>query len=121
MSAIKKNTTYNKTENAGFIKEVSRSVIFPITPYGMCYDGSQRLTETYRSFGYNTRYMYDPAQQDGQGHLWIVIEDGERQGKWLAVDSYYGVIRNDDLYYKAPYSFADFKYLDSINPEWRSA
>jgi hypothetical protein len=24
-------------------------------------------------------------------------------------------------YYKAPYSFTDFKYLDSINPKWRLA
>ncbi len=39
----------------------------------------------------------------------------------LAVDSYYGVMRDDDQYYTAPYSFVDFEYLDSINPKFRLA
>lgn len=116
--AIKKDITYSKTDNSDFLKEMSRRVMFPVTPLGMCYDGSQKLADTYGSFGYNTTYMYDPSQWDWQGHLWIVVED-DGTDRWVAVDSYYGVVRVDNLYYSAPYSFEDFKYLDSINPKWR--
>jgi hypothetical protein len=119
--AIQKNVTYSKTENSPFIRDVTRQVIFPVTPLGMCYDGSKKLADTYGSFGYGVRYMYDPSEWDWQGHLWILVEDTERPDRWLAVDSYYGVIRDDNQYYSAPYSFADFEYLDSINPRWRLA
>lgn len=44
-----------------------------------------------------------------------------RDQAWLAVDSYYGPITEDDYFYQAQYSFVDFKYLDSINPQWRLA
>ncbi|HII07200.1 MAG TPA: hypothetical protein HA349_07795 [Methanotrichaceae archaeon] len=117
--AIQKNVTYSKTENSDFIKDVTRKVIFPVTPLGMCYDGSKKLADTYRSFDYRVRYMYDPSEWDWQGHLWILVEDPEHPDRWLAVDSYYGVLRDDDQYYSAPYSFDDFEYLDSINPKWR--
>lgn len=119
--AIQKNVTYNRTENSRFIKDVTRQVVFPVTPLGMCYDGSKKLADTYGSFGYGVRYMYDPSEWDWQGHLWILVEDPERSDLWLAVDSYYGVMRDDNQYYSAPYSFVDFEYLDSINPKWRLA
>jgi len=119
--AIKINRTYNKTTTADFIKTINRYQIFPVTPLGMCYDGSQKLHDSYRSFGYNVIYMYDPSGFESQGHLWVIVEDKDHQGKWLAVDSYYGVMTNDAYYYTGPYSFDDFKYLDSINPKWRAA
>jgi hypothetical protein len=117
--AIKKNLTYSKATNPDFIKAVTRTLIFPVAPLGMCFDGSQQVAKTYSSFGYNISYMYDPSAGGyAQGHLWISVEDKDRRGKWLAVDSYYGVM-TDDGYYTAPYSFDDIKYLDSINPSWK--
>jgi len=119
--AIQKNVTYSKTDDLAFIRDVTRMVVFPVTPLGMCYDGSEKLADTYGSFGYRVRYMYDPSEWDWQGHLWNLVEDPEQSDRWLAVDSYYGVLRDDDQYYSAPYSFVDFEYLDSINPKWRLA
>jgi hypothetical protein len=117
--AIKKNLTYAKATNPDFIKAVTRTLIFPVAPLGMCFDGSQQVAKTYSSFGYNISYMYDPSAGGyTQGHLWVAVEDKDHQGKWLAVDSYYGVM-TDDGYYTAPYSFDDIKYLDSINPSWK--
>jgi len=117
--AIQKNVTYSKTDNSVLMKDVARKVIFPVTPLGMCYDGSKKLADTYESFDYRVRYMYDPSEWDWQGHLWVLVEDSEQPDRWLAVDSYYGVMTDDDQYYSAPYSFEDFEYLDSINPKWR--
>ncbi len=116
--AIKVNVTYKKTDNTDFIKTVSRYLVFPVAPLGMCYDGAQKLDENYKSFDYNVLYMYDPSGFDSQGHLWVIVEDKDQSDTWLAVDSYYGPMTTDD-YYTAPYSFADFKYLDSINPKWK--
>lgn len=118
--AIKINATYKKTDSSDFIKTISRYVIFPVAPLGMCYDGSQKLQTTYKNFGYSVVYLYDPSGFDSQGHIWIVVEDKDNPGTWQAVDSYYGTV-NGPEYYTAPYSFADFKYLDSINPKWRMA
>ncbi|VVB70194.1 Uncharacterised protein [uncultured archaeon] len=118
--AIKINATYNESKNADFIKAINRYAIFPLTPLGMCYDGSQKAYSTYTGFGYHVIYMYDPSGFAFQGHLWVAVEDKDHEGKYLAVDSYYGVMTEEE-YYKAPYSFADFKYLDSINPKWRMA
>jgi hypothetical protein len=118
--AIQLNATYKKSDNADFIKTVSRYTMFPVTPLGMCYDGSLQLEEIYKSFGINVRYMYDPSGFDSQGHLWVTLED-DHSDNWLAVDSYYGVMTDDESYYYAPYSFEEFKYLDSINPKWSLA
>lgn len=117
--AVKVNVTYKMTTDEPFIKKVSRYTIFPVTPLGMCYDGSQKLFETYKSFGLNTTYLFDPSGFDSQGHLWVAVEDEDHANAWLAVDSYYGVMTKDDYYYHAPYSFADFRYLDSVNPKWK--
>jgi hypothetical protein len=117
--AIKKNVTYSKAINPDFIKGVTRATIFPVAPLGMCFEGSQQAAKIYSSFGYNITYMYDPSAGGyTQGHLWVAVEDKDPHQKWLAVDSYYGVM-TDDEYYKAPYSFNDIKYLDSINPSWK--
>jgi hypothetical protein len=117
--AIKINATYAKDSNPDFLKSISRIVMFPVAPLGMCFEGSQQLTKTYVSFGYNTTYMFDPSAGGySQGHLWILVEDKDHRDNWLAADSYYGIM-TDDGYYKAPYSFADIKYLDSLNPSWR--
>ena len=119
--AIRINLTYRRSDNESFIKTISRYHIFPVTPLGMCYDGSQKLQESYKSLGYGSVYMYDPSGFDSRGHLWVVVEDNDAPDTWLAVDSYYGPITEDDYYYQAQYSFADFKYLESINPQWRLA
>ena len=119
--AIRINLTYRRSDNESFIKTISRYHIFPVTPLGMCYDGSKKLQESYKSLGYDSVYMYDPSGFDSQGHLWVVVEDKGAPDTWLAVDSYYGPITEDDYYYQAQYSFVDFKYLDSINPQWRLA
>lgn len=118
LEAIKKNISYKKTGSPDFVKTASRYVIFPVTPLGMCYDGSKTLDNTYKSFGYNVTFMYDPGGFNNQGHLWVIVEDKDRRGTWLAVDSYYGAMTSDE-YYRAPYSFKDFSLLDSINPKWR--
>ncbi len=118
--AIKANITYKKTNSEEFIKTISRYLIFPVAPLGMCYDGAQKLDENYKSFDYNVIYMYDPSGFDSQGHIWVLVEDKDQLDTWLAVDSYYGPMTTED-YYTAPYSFADFKYLDSINPKWKMA
>jgi len=118
--AIKINSTYVKTDNSDFIKAIDRYMIFPVAPLGMCYDGSQKLESTYKNFGYRVAYLYDPSGFDYQGHLWVAVEDKDHPGAWLAVDSYYGVMTTPE-YYKAPYSFMDFRYLDSINPKWKIA
>ena len=118
--AIRINITYTRTNNTEFIKTISRYVIFPETPLGMCYDGSQKLENAYKSFGCKVIYLYDPSGFASQGHIWVAVEDKDHPDTWLAVDSYYGAM-TDPEYYEAPYSFSDFKYLDSINPKWRLA
>ena len=119
--AVRADATYAKSDDPEFLKTISRYLIFPVAPLGMCYDGSQELEKAYRNFGYNVTYMYDPEGFDQQGHLWVIVEDKSKSDAWLAVDSYYGVVTKDDYYYKAPYSFDDFKYLDSVNPKWNIA
>ncbi len=118
--AIWINATYTLTDNAEFIKTISRYVMFPVTPLGMCYDGSQKLDRTYRDFGYKVIFLYNPSGFDSQGHIWIAVEDKDHADAWLAIDSYHGVM-NDPEYYSAPYSFTEFQYLDAINPKWRLA
>jgi hypothetical protein len=118
--AIRINLTYRRTDNASFTKTITRYQIFPVTPLGMCYDGSQKLQESYESQGYGSVYMYDPSGFATQGHIWVAVEDKDHPDTWLAVDSYYGAMK-DPEYYEAPYSFADFQYLDSINPKWKLA
>jgi hypothetical protein len=86
----------------------------------MCYDGSQKLDSTYRDFGYKVIFLYNPSEFDSQGHIWVAVEDKDHPNTWLAVDSYYGVMREPE-YYCAPYSFDEFQYLDAINPQWRLA
>lgn len=118
VDAIKTNVTYKKTTDLNFVKEINKVTMFPVSPLGMCYDGSQKLEDIYKSFGYNIIYLYDPSGFNSQGHLWVAVQDKAHSDTWLAVDSYYGTM-TDDNYYKAPYSFSDFKYLDSINPNWK--
>lgn len=118
--AIRIGATYAITDNSEFIKTISRYVMFPVTPLGMCYDGSKKLDSTYKGFGYNVIFLYDPSGFVSQGHIWVAVEDKDHPGAWLAVDSYYGVVK-DPKYYSAPYSFSEFQYLDAINPKWRLA
>jgi hypothetical protein len=118
--AIRANASYNMTDDEEFIRTISRYTIFPVTPLGMCYDGSQKLDETYRGFGYNVIFLYNPSEFDSQGHIWTAVENSNHPDTWIAVDSYYGLMK-DPEYYTAPYSFNEFQYLDSINPQWRVA
>ena len=112
--AIKKNVTYTKSSNPGFVKSISRSVLFPLVPQGMCYDGSKQLGTIYTGLGYNMTYMFDPT---GRGHEWVLVEY-DNTNTWLAVDSYYGVMTSDD-YYTASYSFPRFELIDMVNPQWQ--
>ncbi|MGC9515685.1 hypothetical protein [Methanocrinis sp.] len=117
--AIQRNASYDEAPPTGELAEFTRSrLLFPVTPLGMCYDGSRKLDDSYSAYGYRVMYMYDPSEWDWQGHLWVVVEAPEYPDAWIAVDSYYGIMRIDD-YYSAPYSFDDMKYLDYINPRWR--
>jgi hypothetical protein len=118
---IRINNSYNKTNNAEFIQDVSRCLIFPVAPLGMCYDGAQKLQQSYNRLGYGSFYMYNPSGDDSQGHLWVIVEDKDIANTWLAVDSYYGPIMEDEYYYSAQYSFAELKYLDAVNPKWKTA
>jgi hypothetical protein len=59
---IRINATYAIADNAEFIKTISRYDMFPVTPLGMCYDGSQKLDSTYRGFGHNVKFLYDPSE-----------------------------------------------------------
>jgi hypothetical protein len=112
--AIKKNATYKMSSNPEFTKSISRSVLFPLVPLGMCYDGSKQLGTIYTGLGHNVTYMFNPA---GQGHEWVLVEDA-KTNTWLAVDSYYGVMTSGD-FYTAPYSFPRFELLDMVNPQWK--
>jgi len=112
--AIKKNATYAMSSNLEFVKSISRSVLFPLVPLGMRYDGSKQLGIIYTGLGYNATYMFLP---NNPGHEWVLVEDGSTN-TWLAVDSYYGVMTSSD-YYTAPYSFPRFELLDLVNPQWR--
>ena len=118
--AIRINTTYAQTNDAEFIKTISRHVIFPEAPLGMCYEGSQKLETAYKSFGCKVIFLYDPSGFASQGHIWVAVENKDHPDTWLAVDSYYGAMTEPE-YYEAPYSFAEFQYLDSINPKWKLA
>ncbi|MCX6677674.1 MAG: hypothetical protein NTU95_06980 [Methanothrix sp.] len=112
--SIKKNATYAMSSNPEFVKSISRSVLFPLMPLGMCYEGSKQLGIIYTGMGSNVTYMFHP---DDPGHEWILVEDGSTN-TWLAVDSYYGVMTSSD-YYAASYSFPRFDLLDLVNPQWR--
>jgi hypothetical protein len=112
--AIKKNATYVMSSNPEFVKTISRSVLFPLVPLGMCYEGSKQLGIIYTGLGYNVTYMFHP---DEPGHMWTLVEDDGTE-TWLAVDSYYGVVTSSD-YYATSYSFPRFELLDLVNPQWR--
>ncbi len=113
--AIKKNATYKMSSNPEFMKTISRTVLFPLVPLGMCYDGSKQLGTIYTGLGNNVTYMFNPTPD--QGHEWILVDDGNTN-TWLAVDSYYGVMTSSD-YYTASYSFPRFELIDMVNPHWR--
>lgn len=113
---IKKNGNYIKSNNKGFIDTIKKSVNFPVAPMGQCFDGAQQVAKAYKGLGYNVYYLYCPASGTFQGHIWIVIEDPSDKNTWLAVDSYYGPMTDDDRYYHAEYGFPDIKYLDLVKP-----
>jgi len=112
--SIKKDVTYAMSSNPVFVKSISRSVLFPLSPLGMCYEGSKQMGIIYTGLGHNIMYMFNP---NNTGHEWVLVEDGSTN-TWLAVDSYYGVMTTGD-YYTAPYSFQQFDLLDLVNPQWR--
>jgi len=112
--SIKKDVTYAMSSNPVFVKSISRSVLFPLSPLGMCYEGSKQMGIIYTGLGHNIMYMFNP---NNTGHEWVLVEDSSTN-TWLAVDSYYGVMTTGD-YYTAPYSFQQFDLLDLVNPQWR--
>lgn len=113
-ATIQKNATYTMSSNQQFIKTISRSILFPLMPLDMCYDGSKQLGIIYTGLGYNVTYMFLP---DDRGHMWLLVEDDGTE-TWLAVDSYYGVMTGTE-YYTSPYSFPRFELLDLVVPQWR--
>jgi len=112
--SIKKDVTYAMSSNPVFVKSISRSVLFPLSPLGMCYEGSKQMGIIYTGLGHNIMYMFNP---NNTGHEWVLVEVGSTN-TWMAVDSYYGVMTTGD-YYTAPYSFQQFDLLDLVNPQWR--
>ena len=117
--AIQRNAKLKKSGNSEYINELSKIAVFPVKPLGMCFDGAKQLGTLYEKSGYKLRYMYDPQGVDSQGHIWVAVMDRKQNDSWLAVDSYYGVIKDNDDYYKADYSLSDFDYLNLVNPQWK--
>jgi hypothetical protein len=113
---IKKGITYSKTNNIEFANAVRRDAIFPITPYGMCFEGSKRMGRIYSDLGYKVMYTYNPDNPKGQGHEWILVKDEASGDLWQAVDSYYGPVDGSDYYY-APYSFPKSDDINLIIPQ----
>lgn len=113
---IKKEVTYTKTNNREFTNVVRKAALFPITPYGMCFEGSKRMGRIYADLGYNVMYMYNPDDPKGQGHEWILVKDEAAENTWQAVDSYYGTMDMTDYYY-APYSFPKHDDINLIMPQ----
>jgi len=117
VDTICKNTKYKKSKNSEFIGQLENCDHFPIAPLGMCYQGTQDMARTYKGRGYNIRYMYMPTTGTlSQSHIWIIVENPEEKGSWAAVDSYLGIVQ-DDNYYTAPYSFPDLEDLNLLNPQ----
>lgn len=115
---IKKDTTYAKSNSREFKEGVRNAVLFPLTPYGMCFDGSSRMGKIYTSLGYHVMYMYNPDNPKGRGHEWVLVEDDNNGNSWQAVDSYYGIMEIND-YYWAPYSFPKYDDIKLILPQWQ--
>lgn len=113
---IKKGITYAKTNNREFINGVREAALFPVTPYGMCFEGSRKMGRIYTDLGYDVMYMYNPDNPKGQGHEWILVKDGKDKDLWQAVDSYYGTM-DDSNYYYAPYSFPRQDHINYIMPQ----
>lgn len=112
---IKKGATYTKTNDREFTNAVRKAALFPITPYGMCFEGSKRVGRIYTDLGYRVMYMYNPDNPKGQGHEWILVKD-DAADMWQAVDSYYGTMDGSDYYY-APYSFPKQDDINLIMPQ----
>jgi hypothetical protein len=115
---IKKDTTYAKTNNRDFKETIRNAALFPLTPYGMCFEGSSRMGKIYTSLGYNVIYMYNPDNPKGRGHEWVLVENDKTTNTWQAVDSYYGIMDGND-YYWAPYSFPKYDDIKLILPQWQ--
>ena len=113
---IKKGMTYVKTNNLEFTNAVRKAALFPITPYGMCFEGSKRMGRIYTDLGYKVMYMYNPDNPKGQGHEWILVKDEAAGDIWQAIDSYYGTMDGSDYYY-APYSFPKQDDINLIMPQ----
>ncbi len=118
--AVQKDAVYSKTTNREFVDAIDERLTLLVATPGMRYSRSQRLAEMGRGLGYHVKYMYDPDGGDTRGTIWVMVEDPDNQGTWLAVDSYDGALSGNE-YYAAQYSFEDIGYLDSINPKWRLA
>lgn len=113
---IKKDVTYTKTSNREFSNAVREATLFPVTPYGMCFEGSKRMGRIYTDLGYRVVYMYNPDNPPGQGHEWILVNEEAAKDAWQAVDSYYGTMDLSDYYY-APYSFPKQDDINFIIPQ----
>ena len=89
---------------------------FPITPAGMCLDGSEALFSSYQAAGLSPILLYNQPSTSSPGHVWVAVPSG--QG-WQAVDSYFGPVSSDEFYH-ADMSFPDMDSLRAAFPR-RSA
>lgn len=117
--AIRKDVVLQESHDSGLYGDLSRVAVFPVKPLGMCFEGAEQLFKLYNQSGYHPVYLYDTQDEDSQGHIWVAIKDEKQNDSWKAVDSYFGVMSGDEYYYRADYSFPDFKYLDMVTPKWR--
>ena len=91
------------------------SMTFPITPAGMCLDGTERLFSDYRAAGLSPVLLYDLPDAESQGHVWLAVPDGD---SWLAVDSFWGPMTSES-YYHADMSFTDIESMRNAFPRER--
>lgn len=88
------------------------AMTFPVSPAGMCLDGSERLFSSYQAAGLAPILLYNQPDSSSQGHVWVAVPSG--QG-WQAVDSYYGPVASDEFYH-ADMSFTDTASLEAAFP-----
>ena len=85
---------------------------FPVTPAGMCLDGSEALFSSYQAAGLAPILLYNQPSASSPGHVWVAVSSG--QG-WQAVDSYFGPVSSDEFYH-ADMSFTDMDSLRAAFP-----
>ncbi len=97
---------YGMTCDQEFIDEIRDRASFPAAPMGGCADGTMILSEFYMDLP--IEFAYNP---ENRGHVWLLV--GDPMGRYVALDSYYGVVR-DPWYYNPPVVTDSHKELVKI-------